>query len=222
MDATTHLEYGAITSEIVAVHLEREIAIDAAQPSPLWEQACPITFCSDWRGENPEPARQTQVRTLWSDETLYVRFACRYRELFLFTDSEPNGRRDQLWDRDVAEVFLQPSLSLAENYKEFEISPNGMWIDLDVSQCGIADLKSDLKCSSFLDRERHIWSAELAIPIKALTIQFDPSATWGVNFFRIEGAEEPRAYHAWKPTMTAEPDFHVPEAFGELRFAAPR
>ena len=30
---------------------------------------------------------------------------------FLFEDSDPNGRRDHLWDRDVAEAFLQPDPS---------------------------------------------------------------------------------------------------------------
>jgi len=222
MNATTSLEYAATTSEIVAAYVEREITLDAAHRSPFWQQAQPINFCNDWRGENPDPARETQAQVLWSDETFYVRFECRYRELFLFEDAQTNGRRDQLWDRDVAEVFLQPSFSHPNNYKEFEISPNGMWVDLEVSQGGIADLKSGLTRSAFLDPKRHAWAAELAIPMKALTTKFDPSVAWRVNFFRIEGTEEPRAYHAWKPTMTAEPDFHVSEVFGELRFAAPR
>jgi len=41
-----------------------------------------------------------------------------------------------------------------------------------------------------------------------------------VNFYRVEGAAEPRFYSAWQPTGTPAPNFHVPEAFGELVFAA--
>jgi alpha-galactosidase len=41
---------------------------------------------------------------------------------------------------------------------------------------------------------------------------------WRVNFFRVEGAAEPRFYSAWRPTNTPKPNFHVPEAFGALVF----
>jgi len=41
---------------------------------------------------------------------------------------------------------------------------------------------------------------------------------WRVNFFRVEGATEPRFYSAWRPTNTPKPNFHVPEAFGALVF----
>ena len=44
---------------------------------------------------------------------LWLRFRCRYRTVTVFADSEANGRRDQLWDRDVAEVFLQTDPSAA-------------------------------------------------------------------------------------------------------------
>jgi alpha-galactosidase len=40
-----------------------------------------------------------------------------------------------------------------------------------------------------------------------------------VNFYRVEGPQEPRAYLAWRPTKTPQPNFHVPSAFGKLRFA---
>ena len=207
--------------EIVAAAIAGEIKLDAAHPATEWQKATPVTFCSDWQGKNPDPERQTEVRVLWSAKTLYLRFECRYRELYVFDDSDPNGRRDQLWDRDVAEAFLQPDSTRERYYKEFEVSPNGMWIDLDISPGPRADLKSGLQHSSVLDEKAKTWAAELAIPIKALTGNFDPKAAWRANFYRVEGAKEPRAYMAWQPTGTPEPNFHVPSAFGQLRFAAP-
>src|SRR2546427_255620 len=63
-----------------------------------------------------------------------------------------------------------------------------------------------------------IWVAELALPMKCFVARFDPAATWRVNFYRVEGAAEPRFYSAWQPTQTPAPNFHVPEAFGELVF----
>jgi alpha-galactosidase len=205
-------------SEIVATHVAHEIKLDAGHPAAEWQNARPVAFCSDWQGKNPDPERETRARVLWSRETLYLRFECRYRELFVFDDAEANGRRDHLWERDVAEAFLQPDPARERNYREFEVSPNGMWVDLDVFPGGIADLKSGLQRSVFLNKKEHLWAAELAIPMRALTGKFDPKSVWRVNFYRVEGTAEPRAYLAWQPTHTPQPNFHVPSAFGKLRF----
>jgi alpha-galactosidase len=209
-----------LTSEIVATHVSREIRLDAAKPAAEWQTAQPIRFSADWQGRNPDPELETEVRVLWSPRTLHLRFACSYRELFVFQDSDLNGRRDHLWDGDVAEAFLQPEPSPERYYKEFEIAPNGMWIDLDISPSGLVDLKSGLSRSVHVDEEKHIWTAEIAIPLRAITERFDSSSVWRVNFYRIEGPKEPRRYMAWRPTHTPQPNFHVPEAFGTMRFDA--
>jgi alpha-galactosidase len=206
---------------IVATYVNRGFSLDAAHAAEEWKSASPIAFCSDWQGKNADPGRQTQVRALWSPQHLYLRFECRYRELFVFEDSDPSGRRDHLWDRDVAEAFLQPDPSREHFYREFEVSPNAMWVDLNIFPGGLADLKSGLQRSVVLDEKSRTWTAELAIPMKSLTTNFDPSAIWRANFYRVEGGKEPRAYLAWQPTHTPQPNFHVPQAFGKLRFAAP-
>ena len=217
MIANPGTELSAITSEISVPYIDHEIALNSARPGSQWQNAATVTFCRDWQGKNADPERTTRVQLMWSAKTLYVRFECRYRELFLFDDAEEGSRRDRLWERDVAEVFLQPDPKQPQFYKEFEISPNGLWIDLDILPDGQIDLRSGMQGSVSLDRQRRTWSAELAIPFRSLAANFDPTSSWGANFFRIEGAD-PRTYHAWQPTLTPHPDFHVPEAFGRLRF----
>jgi len=189
-------------------------------PKPSsWENARSVRFQADWQGKNADPERETEVRLLWTRETLYLRFQARYRVITVFADAEPNGRRDQLWDRDVAEVFLQPNESNRRRYKEFEISPNGMWIDLDIAPGEKHDLNSELRRRVTLNESSKTWIAELALPMKSLVERFDPVAAWRVNFYRVEGPSEPRFYSAWQPTGTPAPNFHVPEAFGTLIFA---
>ncbi len=206
--------------EIVASRVSSEIRLDAGHPAPEWQSARPIRFFSDWQGKNPEPTLETEVRILWSPESLYLRLACSYREVFVFEDADANGRRDHLWDRDVAEAFLQPDSAAERCYKEFEVAPNGMWIDLDISPLGLADLKSGLTRSVQVDERTSMWTAEMAIPMRSLTEHFDPSKAWRANFYRVEGSAEPRRYLAWLPTHTPQANFHVPKAFGSLRFAA--
>jgi len=211
---------GAATA-VVAAHIDHDLRLDARHAVPEWQRATAVSFCSDWQGKNSDPGLNTEVQVLWSEHNLYLRFESRYRELFLFEDSDANGRRDHLWDRDVAEAFLQPHPSRERYYREFEVSPNGMWIDLDIFPGGLADLKSGLQRSVFIDHDSHTWTAELAIPLTAITSNFDPAAVWHANFYRIEGSKEPRTYLAWRPTNTPEPNFHVPSAFGTLRFEPP-
>ena len=206
-------------SRITAAHVAGQVALNASHPASQWERAEPICFSCDWQGKNADPKLQTEVRLLWSPQALYLRFVCHYRELWVFDDSDPNGRRDELWDRDVAEAFLQPDPSRPAFYREFEVSPNGMWVDLDIFPGGRSDLKSGMRRSVSLDKQQHTWAAELEIPVRSLTPNFDPARIWRANFYRVEGSKEPRTYLAWQPTNTPQPNFHVPDAFGELQFA---
>jgi alpha-galactosidase len=204
----------------VAARFLREIASDGFPSASQWHAATPLRFSADWQGNNPDGQRETEVRLLWSPETLFIKFHARFRTITVFPDSGPSGRRDHLWDRDVAEVFLQSHPSDPQRYKEFEVSPNGMWIDLDIAPGGKQDLQSGLTRRVAVDQSQQIWEAEIALPIKSLTAAFDPTAIWRVNFFRVEGPSEPRFYSAWRPTNTPQPNFHVPDAFGQLIFSA--
>ena len=184
-----------------------------------WQTAPPLRFDEDWQGKNSDELRETEVRLLWTPEALYLRFRARYRVITVFPDAEPNGRRDQLWDRDVVEAFLQPDSSDPRCYKEFEISPNGFWIDLDIAPDEKRDLQSGLKRRVQINENEKLWVAELSIPMKSLVARFDPASAWRANFYRVEGPTEPRFYSAWCPTATPQPNFHVPKAFGRLMFA---
>ncbi len=168
--------------------------------------------------KNASETAPSVVATELPKVALYLRCRCRYRTLTVFPDGAVKGRRDKLWDRDVAEVFLQTDPAQPHRYWEFEISPNGMWIDLDISPERKRDPSTGMKSRVNLDESGTIWTAELALPMQSLTSHFDPARDWRVNFFRVEGASEPRFYSSWQPTRTAQPNFHVPEAFAFLRF----
>lgn len=207
----------------IAVAAMLKVAPDSAgfPSSPDWEQAPPFRFDADWQGKNADSERSTEARLLWTPATLYIRFVSRYRTLTIFPDADSNGRRDKLWDRDVAEVFLQPDSSIPQRYKEFEVSPNGFWIDLDIAGGGLQNLKSGLHRRVSINESAKTWTAELAIPMNSLVQHFDPHSVWRVNFYRVEGPTEPRFYSAWRPTNTPQPNFHVPERFGYLKFEIP-
>jgi hypothetical protein len=207
--------HGSSNNQIVAAKLQSVLDKDGLPIDAAWKNAKPIAFCSDWRGEYPDPQRQTEVRLLWSSESLFIKYHCCFREIYVY-EGIP-CRRDQLWLRDVAEVFIQPATDSLRHYKEFEISPNGDWLDLDINEGNKSILFCDLKSRAVCNAQG-FWIAELALPMNRLTKHFDPDQVWRLNLFRIEGREPNRFYSAWRPTYTPQPNFHVPELFGELHF----
>lgn len=201
-----------------AVRLASRLAADGFPEEQAWELAPPLRFHSDWQGKNADVQRATEVRLLWTPEFLFLRFEARYRAITVFADAQPSGWRDELWNRDVCEAFLQPPGTTGRNYKEFEVAPNGFWIDLDIVNGEKQDLASGLKRKVAINEEAKTWGAVLALPIRSIVERFDSRAVWRVNFYRVEGQAEPRFYSAWRPTHTPQPNFHVPEAFGALVF----
>lgn len=203
---------------IHASRLRTKLAPGEFPQGKEWQRAAPIVFCSHWHGKGADPHRSTEVRILWSDTALYLRFRCKYRELFTYGAANSSGRKEHLWERDVAEAFLQPDRFGEHFYKEFEVSPDGLWLDLDVFASGDTDLHSGMRALADVNPALRVWTAGVVIPMKSITTRFDPNSTWRANFFRVERREPNRAYLAWRPTHTPTPDFHKPEAFGLLRF----
>jgi len=201
-----------------AFRLRQKMAPEDFPETACWEKAPAIHFDHDWRGANVDAQRATEVRLMWNPETFFLRFVANYRELHVFPDARPDGWRDQLWERDVAEAFLQPDDRDSHIYKELEVAPNGYWIDLNISHGKREEMRSGLRRRVWQDAQARTWTAELAVPMRVLTPAFDPQKPWRANFYRVEGREEPRFYAAWSPTRTPQPNFHVPGAFGHLVF----
>lgn len=211
-------EEAPTSDQAVAAAVSSDFELSAAQSSSVWLDAPCIVFERNWQGHAPDPGRRTAVRLLWSPHTLYLRFDCRYRDLHVFKDgASADARRHELWLRDVAEAFIQPDPSRPRNYREFEISPNGMWLELDIFPGGNdPDWVSGMRHTVAIHRPWPVWTAELAVPLTAFTDRFDPRQDWRINFFRVEG--DPQVFHSWRPTNTPKPNFHVPSAFAPLRF----
>ncbi|MBV8514811.1 MAG: carbohydrate-binding family 9-like protein [Acidobacteria bacterium] len=212
------------TSTVTAVRWTGSMDTEGFPPDAAWETVPGVQFDWDWQGANPDPTRETQVRLLWTPETLFIEFRAKYHSLTVYNDADSRGWRNKLWDRDVCELFVQSDPSQPRKYQEFEVAPNGNWIDLDINldggEHGKRDLTSGLKRRASIDEAAKTWRAVLALAMKSLVAgKFDPSKVWRVNFFRVEGTSEPRFYASWQPTKTPVPQFHVPEVFGRLVFA---
>ncbi|MGH9757103.1 MAG: hypothetical protein ACRD4M_05150, partial [Candidatus Acidiferrales bacterium] len=98
--------------------------------------------------------------------------------------------------------------------------PNGDWLDLNIVAGKDVNLHCNMKSRMAIHANEKVWSADVALPMSCLIDRFDPKQPWRVNFFRFEDAGGAGFYSSWQPTNTAHPNFHVPEVFRTLRFAA--
>lgn len=187
----------------------------------LWKRADTIAVTKYWNGTVAPKERQMKVRMLWSDAALYVRFDAAQHEPLVVSDRPDLSKKTmRLWDRDVCELFLAPDRKQPKRYAEFEIAPTGEWLDLMVDWT--KDEPRDWEYLSGMEPaaqiEKGMVTMAMKIPWTAFGKTPKPDEVWVGNLFRQVGLGETRGYLAWSPTMTAEPQFHVPERFGEFVF----
>ena len=195
--------------------------------SPAWGAATAISW-----GAAPYV---TSFRALWSERGLYVRFDAQDPSPW-FTKT---ARDDRLWEEEVVEIFLDPARE-GVNYAELEISPGNVVCDLLVRRPW-PRLDSDPAwhidgLETRVTRWRPAcsgpdgWTATAFLPWTGLrSLPGDarlppaPGDAWDFNVFRIKRPDGPSRpggrvlLYEWSPT--GGPSFHVPSAFGEMRFA---
>ena len=189
---------------------------------PVWDQCQPVRIEHYWSGEPAIASRHAEVRICWTNKSLHARYVCAQHEpLVVSADPRTDVKTLGLWDRDVCEIYLAPDRHHPERYFEFEAAPTGEWVDLgivftptgretDWDYVSGMTTTSELRANQLIVEIRIPWSESIPKPEKG--------DVWGVNVFRCVGPEAPERYLAWRPTRTPEPNYHVPEAFGELRF----
>lgn len=192
--------------------------------SPEWRGISGIVMEADYFGA-PVANHRTEVRSRWTPLHLYLLFKCAYEELNLKPDPSTAAETPQLWNWDVAEVFLGFDGANSARYREFQVSPQGEWIDLDINRTkgarggGIA-WDSGIQVKARIDAVHRVWYGEMKIPLAALDAGAAgtfPPREFRAGFFRIAGRDPDKKKIAWQ--ATGAKTFHVPGKFGILRLA---
>jgi hypothetical protein len=207
------------TGSFKSVYASEDVSLTTKPQSVFWRGALPVYAEVDAHGE-AVPLYRTEVRSRWTKENLYLLYVCPYEELYLKPAPDTVKETNKLWNWDVAELFVGSDFQDIRRYKEFEVSPQGEWIDLDVN----LDLpnhevgwtwNSGFQVAAWIDRKAKIWYGAMRIPFVALD-QREPAAgnTFRANLFRTQGPPERKTSVAWKAPMSDS--FHTPERFGKL------
>jgi len=188
-----------------------------------WRKATPVNITLYWSGAEAPQGRHAEARLLWSEEALCVRYVCNHTEPLVVSSSAQTKKNTLgLWDRDVCEIFIAPDPNAPERYFEFEAAPTGEWIDLAIHTMPDKretdwEFHSGMTAAARAQKVRVIIA--MRIPWDHWIHKPQKGERWRANLFRCVGSGAARGYLAWQPTHTPEPAFHVPSAFGWLRFA---
>ena len=202
---------------VTAHHTDSPIVLDGKLDEEAWSRAQPIKLEKVLKSGEVVQQLSTVVRTLWSDEYLYISYVAPYTELTTFDPPIFQGKRVGLWDADVVEVFINVNPDRALNeYTEYQVAPTGEKLDLSL-RLPERDFcwNSGFEAAVHLDTDKKIWTTELRIPLSALG-KVKPAAgmRWRINYYRH--AISDKVFLAWNPTQTDSA--HTPERFGILEF----
>lgn len=208
---------------VESVQASTDAPLQTDPTSAFWTAVHPAYLERDKQGKITSHFR-SEVRARWTKDSLYFLFICPYDELHLKLSPTTSQETNELWNWDVAEVFISSDFNDIKHYQEFEVSPQGEWIDLDI------DLRkphhedgwtwnSGFSVSARTDARNHRWYAAMRIPLSAIDRR---SPAVGIEFrLNLFVSEGPPANHhaiAWQPPMSNT--FHVPERFGMLRLVS--
>lgn len=207
---------------VVAQRLTEDYLPDANLSKSAWHDTPRVPLVDTVDPERSHPGATTAAGVRWSPEYLYVAFWCQYTELNLYAGEDSKQERWGLWNRDVAEVFLNPFAERLCRYWEFEVAPNNQWIDLAIEKREEthfdAGWDSGFTHATSIDEASKLWGCEMRIPALSLGVsRIEGGMEWRINFYRCDGFGDnsQRRFLAWSPTF--KPDFHVPERFGWVR-----
>jgi Carbohydrate family 9 binding domain-like len=205
---------------VESLHAEHDVALNTDPASAFWYSAHPIYAEVDAGGHMLSTYR-TEIRTRWTGDNIYFLFICPYKRLYLKPAPETVHETNELWNWDVAEVFIGSDFKNIKQYKEFEVSPRNEWVDLDINlnrphhEDGWL-WNSGFEHSARIDDAKHIWYVAMKIPFASIdTRPPAPGNMFRVNLYRTEGPPQDLKQIMWQSVMGKS--FHAPERFGLLR-----
>jgi hypothetical protein len=212
-------------SDTLIVKKCNDFTPDGRGGSKEWSKADWTVIQAD---KNVEKQYLTKVKILYSGKGIYFLFDCGDRKIV----STMSKDYLNLWEEDVAEVFLWPDVTFPV-YFEYEISPRNFELPIIVpnrqgkflgwlpwNYSGNRKVVHAVYITADQANKGSVikWQAEFFIPFDLLAPLLDnppkPGNTWRANLYRIDYDNGITAF-GWKKT---ESTFHEYNKFGTLRF----
>lgn len=221
--------------KIASVHnvskLTQSIKIDGDWLKPQWKKIKPVDI-TNYMGKVPGFQPVAQAKMLYDDNNLYIIFLVKDRFVRCIT-KDFNG---PVWEDSCVEFFFSPDINFPGRYFNLEINcggtplmhyniiPDKETTKLDIDDIGKIEIAHSLP--QIIDPEINnplSWTIEYRIPVNMLekyspVTHPGPGVEWRANFYKIaENSSNPH-YITWSVVTNDQPNFHLPQYFGLLKF----
>ena len=150
-----------------------------------------------------------------STTTLY--FGAKVSEPPMFDPSPTGAFVNDLWQKDVLELFINDDSSLT--YQEFNLSPSGAWWSGVFSEYRVSDSRNFKPLAgvhTIAQTTDSSWQAALSIERADLSVTTALGLNSSLNFSAIIGGTE-RQYLSWADLSGPKPDFHLRQEFERIQ-----
>jgi hypothetical protein len=211
--------------------LKGEMIIDGNWSKPQWRSVKAVHI-SNHMGQMPSFSPDVHVKMMYDKDNIYVIFRVRDR----FVRSVVEEYNGPVSTDACVEFFFSPDVKLPEQYFNLEINAGGtplmayhIYHQKKYQKFSIEDLKKIEIAHSLPDRVDPeiqtpiVWTIEYKLPFSVLKKYgsvIDPQAgvKWKANFYKTASKGSNPHYLTWSYVDNLQPNFHLPQFFGELKF----
>jgi len=206
-----------------SIRADRDVGPSADPLSDFWKGVPGVFIERSILGGPVLPRLRAEVRSRWTDRHIYFLFIGPYEALNLKPAPDLETETYRLWEWDCFEVYAGADPERRHRYREFQMSPQGEFLDLDIDSTverpGHSNERlwnSGMTVKARVDGQAKVWYGEMRIPLASIDSR-EPRAgnELRVNLFRQDGRTPKRDFLAWRTTGVWNP--HHPEKFGALR-----
>lgn len=112
--------------------LKSDTALNVDPNSALWKSA-PAVFGGNNAKGQPTPGHRSEFRSRWTDKTS-TSCSSALSGLYLIQPPVTDKETNKLWEHDAAEIFIGADFEKIWQYREYQVSPQGEWVDLDIDR----------------------------------------------------------------------------------------
>ncbi len=199
----------------------KEYRVQATGPQVDWRRAVILEdFSYPWRQEKPP---RTTFRALWDEVDLYFRFDVEDPDIRIFTGDDP---KMDIVRSDRVEIFFRRDEGMTPYYG-LEMDPLGRVLDYRADYHRQFDYgwswPAGLDVRADKIQRGYTVSGQISLEsLRELGLLHDDyrleAGLFRANCVRLEEDQADFKWISWMDPGTVEPDFHVPAAFGVLRF----
>ncbi|MFY0714888.1 endoxylanase [Seonamhaeicola sp. NFXS20] len=198
---------------------DNTLVINGSGDSPLWNEAYILTdFISPWDTKNP---KKIEFRSLWDSKNLYFYFKVFDNEIYI--DTKDNTKQS-ISKSDRVELFFKIDDKLNPYYC-LEIDPTSRILDFIAYPERKFEfdwqwpknnllVKSEIK-NDFFTVEGSITLTSLH-NFKLINNNKIKTGIYRAKYNKNENSQYEPVWISWVNPKTKQPNFHVPQSFGEL------